>query len=111
MVFSHGGRFVDDKGVAAMAQANGGAQRRDAVGRRRRAEAQDHLPACVETGELNGLKAFGAGNHAFALLSRYRIRTLNDPKQSPIAGRVQQALMPAGPGAPTPPSAGCASTA
>ena len=51
---------------------------RAAVGRRRRAEAQDHLPACVETGELNGLKAFGAGNHAFALLSRYRIRTLND---------------------------------
>jgi multiple sugar transport system substrate-binding protein len=98
MVFSHGGRFVDDKGVAAMAQANGGAQRAlqwvaDAV--------QKHKiisPACVETGELNGLKAFGAGNHAFALLSRYRIRTLNDPKQSPIAGRVQQALMPAGPG-------------
>jgi multiple sugar transport system substrate-binding protein len=55
-------------------------------------------PACVEMGELNGLKAFGAGNHAFALLSRYRIRTLNDPKQSAIAGRVKQALMPAGPG-------------
>jgi multiple sugar transport system substrate-binding protein len=98
MVFSHGGRFVDDKGAAAMAQANGGAQRAlqwvtDAV--------QKHKiisPACVETGELNGLKAFGAGNHAFALLSRYRIRTLNDPKQSPIAGRVRQAMMPAGPG-------------
>jgi len=98
MVFSHGGRFVDDKGAAALAQANGGAQRAlqwiaDAV--------QKHKiisPASVETGELNGLKAFGAGNHAFALLSRYRIRTLNDAKQSPIAGRVRQAMMPAGPG-------------
>ncbi|GAC1605132.1 MAG: hypothetical protein NVS3B2_11310 [Ramlibacter sp.] len=98
MVFSHGGRFVDDKGAAALAQPNGGAQRAmqwiaDAV--------QKHKiisPACVETGELNGLKAFGAGNHAFGLLSRYRIRTLNDPKQSPAAGNVRQALMPAGPG-------------
>ena len=98
MVYSNGGRFVDDQGVAALAQPGGGAQKAlqwitDAV--------QKHKvisPACVETGELNGLKAFGAGNHAFALLSRYRIRTLNDPKQSPIAGRVRQALMPAGPG-------------
>jgi multiple sugar transport system substrate-binding protein len=98
MVYSNGGRFVDDKGMAALAQPNGGAQRAmqwvaDAV--------QKHKiisPACVETGELNGLKAFGAGNHAFALLSSYRIRTLNDPKQSAIAGRVRQALMPAGPG-------------
>lgn len=98
MVYSHGGRFVDDKGAAALAQPGAGAQRAlqwiaDAV--------QKHKiisPACVETGELNGLKAFGAGNHAFALLSRYRIRTLNDPKQSAIAGRVRQALMPAGAG-------------
>jgi multiple sugar transport system substrate-binding protein len=55
-------------------------------------------PACVEIGELNGLKSFTSGNHAFAMLGRYRIRTLNDPKQSQIAGRVKQALMPAGPG-------------
>jgi multiple sugar transport system substrate-binding protein len=97
MVFSNGGRFVDDKGVA-VAQSSPGTQHAlqwitDAV--------QKHKiisPACVETGELNGLKAFGAGNHAFALLSRYRIRTLNDPKQSPVAGKVRQALMPAGPG-------------
>ena len=98
MVYSHGGRFVDDKGMAALAQPNGGAQRAlqwiaDAVNKHKIIS-----PACVETGELNGLKAFGAGNHAFALLSRYRIRTLNDPKQSAIAGRVRQALMPAGVG-------------
>ncbi|MET4577277.1 extracellular solute-binding protein [Ottowia thiooxydans] len=98
MVYSNGGRFTDDQGAAAMADPKRGAQQAlqwvvDAV--------QKHKiisPACVETGELNGLKSFGSGNHAFALLSRYRIRTLNDPKQSAVAGRIKQALIPAGPG-------------
>lgn len=98
MVFSHGGRFTDDAGAALMADPKRGAQQAmqwvaDAVNKHKIIS-----PACVETGELAGLKAFGAGNHAFGLLSRYRIRTLNDPKQSPIAGRVRQAMMPAGPG-------------
>lgn len=98
MVYSNGGRFTDDSGAAVMADPKKGAQQAlqwivDAV--------QKHKiisPACVETGELNGLKSFGSGNHAFALLSRYRIRTLNDPKQSAVAGRIKQALIPAGPG-------------
>lgn len=98
LVYSNGGRFTDDSGAAVMAEPKKGAQQAlqwlvDAV--------QKHKiisPACVETGELNGLKSFGSGNHAFALLSRYRIRTLNDPKQSAIAGRVKQSLMPAGRG-------------
>ncbi len=97
MVYSHGGRFVDDAGNAVMQDPKKGAQQVlqwivDAV--------QKHKiisPACVELGELNGLKAFSSGNHAFALLGRYRVRTLNDPKQSQIAGHVKQALMPAGP--------------
>ncbi|MBU3649417.1 MAG: extracellular solute-binding protein [Limnohabitans sp.] len=98
LVFSNGGRFVDDAGVSVMADPKKGAQQAlqwvvDAVTKHKIIS-----PACVETGELNGLKAFGSGNHAFALLSRYRIRTLNDPKQSAIAGRVKQALMPAGVG-------------
>jgi len=98
MVFSNGGRFTDDNGVSVMADPKRGAVQAlqwvvDAVTKHKIIS-----PACVETGELNGLKAFGAGNHAFALLSRYRIRTLNDPKQAAIAGRVKQALMPAGPG-------------
>jgi multiple sugar transport system substrate-binding protein len=98
MVFSNGGRFTDDAGAAVMADPKRGAQQAmqwvvDAVNKHKIIS-----PACVETGELAGLKAFGAGNHAFGLLSRYRIRTLNDPKQSPIAGRVKQALMPAGAG-------------
>ena len=97
IVYSHGGHFVDESGNAVMQDPRKGAVQAlqwivDAV--------QKHKivsPACVELGELNGLKAFSSGNHAFALLARYRVRTLNDPKQSQIAGRAKQILMPAGP--------------
>ena len=97
LVFSHGGRFVDDAGAAVMQDKKKGAHEAltwivNAV--------QKHKvvsPACVEIGELNGLKSFTSGQHAFAMLGRYRVRTLNDPKQSSIAGRVKQAMMPAGP--------------
>ena len=97
LVFSHGGRFVDDSGAAVMQDKKKGAHEAltwivNAV--------QKHKivsPACVEIGELNGLKSFTSGQHAFAMLGRYRIRTLNDPKQSAIAPRARQALMPAGP--------------
>ena len=97
LVFSHGGRFVDDAGNAVMADPAHGAQGAmqwvvDAVNKHKIVS-----PACVETGELNGLKAFSSGNHAFGLIPRYRIRSLNDPAQSQIAGRVRQAMMPAGP--------------
>ena len=98
MVYSNGGGFVDPSGASIMSDPKKGALQAlqwvtDAVNKYKIIS-----PACVETGELNGLKSFGSGNHAFALLSRYRIRTLNDPKQSQIAGHVKQALMPAGPG-------------
>ena len=53
-------------------------------------------PSCVETGELAALKSFSAGQHAFALMPKYRLRTLNDPKQSQIAGKTKIALMPKG---------------
>lgn len=97
MVFSHGGRLVDDTGVAVMDDRRKGAREAltwvvDAVNKHKIVS-----PACVEIGELNGLKAFSSGQHAFAMLGRYRVRTLNDPKQSQIAGRVKQGLMPAGP--------------
>jgi multiple sugar transport system substrate-binding protein len=98
MVYSNGGRFVDDAGNAVMADPNRGAMKAlqwitDAVNKHKIVS-----PACVETGELNGLKSFTSGNHAFALLARYRVRTLNDPAQSQIAGHVKQCLMPMGPG-------------
>jgi multiple sugar transport system substrate-binding protein len=53
-------------------------------------------PSCVETGELAGLKSFSAGQHAFGLIPKYRLRTLNDPKQSQIGGNAMLALMPKG---------------
>ncbi|HEY8709028.1 MAG TPA: substrate-binding domain-containing protein, partial [Burkholderiaceae bacterium] len=93
LVFSNGGRFVDDNGVAVMADPKKGAAQAmqwvvDAVNKHKIVS-----PACVETGELNGLKSFTSGNHAFAMLARYRVRTLNDPTQSQIAGNARQALM------------------
>lgn len=98
MVFSHGGRFTDDNGDALMADSEQGCVSAlrwivDAV--------HEHgivNPGCVETGELQGLKAFAGGSHAFALLPKYRLRMLNDPEQSSIAGNAKQALMPAGEG-------------
>lgn len=98
LVFSNGGRFVDDAGNAVMNDPKKGAHQAmqwvvDAVNKHKIVS-----PACVEIGELNGLKSFTSGNHAFAMLGRYRVRTLNDPAQSQIAPNARQALMPAGPG-------------
>ncbi|MFA7413394.1 MAG: extracellular solute-binding protein [Rhizobium sp.] len=96
MVFSHGGRFTDDKGDSIMQEEKGGALSAlqwvvDAVSKHKIVSS-----GCVETGELAGLKAFASGNHAFALLPKYRLAMLNDPAQSQIAGRAKQALMPMG---------------
>jgi multiple sugar transport system substrate-binding protein len=98
MVYSNGGRFTDDDGNALMHHPDDGAVQAlqwivDAVHKH-----EIVSPGCVEIGELTGLKAFASGNHAFALEPKYRMRMLNDPKQSQIAGRCQQMLMPAGSG-------------
>jgi multiple sugar transport system substrate-binding protein len=95
LVFSHGGRFTDDNGDAVMQQPNGGAGAAltwlvDAV------KDRTLSASCVETGELAALKSFSSGQHAFALLPKYRLRTLNDPKQSQIAGNARLVLMPKG---------------
>jgi multiple sugar transport system substrate-binding protein len=97
LVFSHGGRFADDQGNPVMQEANGGALGAltwvtEAVHKHKIVS-----PSCVETGELAGLKSFSAGQHAFGLIPKYRLRTLNDPKQSQVAGNAQLALMPQGP--------------
>ena len=99
MVYSHGGRFTDEDGNAAMQSSTEGAVKAlqwvvDAVHKHKIVS-----PACVETGELTGLKAFASGNHAYALEPKYRMRMLNDPAQSQIAGRCKQVLMPKGEGA------------
>mgnify|MGYP003308438116 FL=1 len=97
-VNSQGGRLTDDKGMGVMDSASEGALKAlqwvvDEVHKHKIVS-----PACVETGELTGLKAFASGNHAFALEPKYRMRHLNDPKQSKIAGNVKQILMPKGNG-------------
>lgn len=94
LVYSHGGRFTNDSGDAAM--QDGGAVAAlnflvDAVHKHKVL-----APSCVETGELAGLKSFSSGQHAFALIPKYRLRTLNDPKQSQVAGNAKMALMPNG---------------
>jgi multiple sugar transport system substrate-binding protein len=96
MVYSHGGRFVDDRQSAVMHLAKGGALAPlkwivDAV----------HVhkivsPAAVTTGEVIGLKAVSSGAHAMAPLQENRLRMLNDPKQSQVAGKIKLALMPKG---------------
>ena len=96
MVYSHGGRFVDDKQNATMHLPNGGALAPlkwivDAVNTHKIVS-----PAAVTTSELTGLKAVAGGAHAITLLSENRLRMLNDPKQSQVAGKIKLALMPKG---------------
>ena len=95
-VYSNGGRFVDDKGDAVMKDPQGGAVTAlrwlvDAVQKHKILSS-----SCVETGELAVLKSFSSGEHAFTLIPKYRLRTLNDPAQSKIAGNAKIALMPKG---------------
>jgi len=94
LVFSHDGRLVDDGGKPAMLDAKTEAALQwlvDAV--------QKHKvlsPGCVQTGELEILKTASAGRAAFVLLPKYRLRVLNDPQQSQVAGKFKQAMMPMG---------------
>jgi multiple sugar transport system substrate-binding protein len=96
LVFSHGGHFTDDQGNAVMQDPTNGAVEAltmlvDCVDKDKTLS-----PSCVETGELAGLKSFLSGQHAFGLIPKYRLRTLNDPKQSQIAGHAKLVLMPKG---------------
>jgi multiple sugar transport system substrate-binding protein len=94
LVFSHGGRLTDDRGNAAMQEPGALA----ALKWLTEAIHTDKIlsPSCIETGELAALKAFSAGQNAFALLPKYRLRSLNDRAQSQIAGNAKLALMPKG---------------
>lgn len=53
-------------------------------------------PGVLETGEIAGLKAFSGGQAAFYLTGRYRLKDLNTPASSQVAGKVKLALMPRG---------------
>lgn len=96
MVFSHGGRFVDPQGAPVMSEPRRGAIEaatwiRDAIHTHKIIS-----PGAVETPEINGLRAMGAGQHAFGIIPTYRLRALNDPSQAPAAGKLRPALMPRG---------------
>ncbi|MGG5823460.1 ABC transporter substrate-binding protein [Falsiroseomonas sp. HW251] len=96
LTFSFGGRFVDERGEPVMADAIRGAVR---AARFLREAIHTHRilsPGAVETAEVNGLRAFGTGAHVFAIIPTYRMRALNDPSQSPAAGKIRVALMPKG---------------
>ncbi len=94
LVFSHGGRMVDDAGKPVMQDAKAEAALQWLVD----AVQKDKIlsPGCVQTGELEVLKTASAGRAAFVLLPKYRLRVLNDPQQSQVAGKFKQALMPMG---------------
>ena len=84
LVFSHGGRLVDDAGGAVMQDAKTEAALTwlaDAVQKHRIVS-----PGCVQIGELEILKSASAGRAAFVLLPKYRLRVLNDPAQSQSPG-------------------------
>lgn len=94
LVFAFGGRFVDDDGNSVLADPDGGA-----VAALKWVQDAIHThgivsPGAVSTQEIAGLKAFGSGQHAFAVIPRYRIRPLNSPEESQVAGKVRLSLMP-----------------
>ncbi|HYF75559.1 MAG TPA: extracellular solute-binding protein [Symbiobacteriaceae bacterium] len=96
MTYSRGGSLFSQENDALFDQAGGPAEAAlqwmvDAVHTHKVTN-----PAAVETGELAALKAMQAGQASFILLGRYRLSSLNDPKQSQIAGKARQAMMPSG---------------
>ena len=96
MVYAHGGRLVSDGGEAVLQDPQAGAV--STLNWLSNAVGKDQIlsPGCVQTGELEVLKTASAGKAAFVLLPKYRLRLLNDPKQSQAAGKFRQALMPMG---------------
>lgn len=96
LAFSFGGSFVDQAGTSVMGEPNGGAVR---AARWLHEAIHKHKilsPGAVETVELNGLRAFGSGAHAYTIEPTYRMRGLNDPAQASAAGKIRPALMPKG---------------
>ncbi len=96
LAYAFGGRFVREDGSAAMADAEAGVLSmldflRDAMRGHRILSAFAH-----ETAEPDVTEAMAEGEHVFALLPGYRLRTLNDPRQSRTAGDLRVALMPRG---------------
>jgi multiple sugar transport system substrate-binding protein len=96
LVYSRGGRLFDDRLEPVFDRADSPAL--EAL--RWLIEAKDKHrilnPGTLETSEVSGLKAMSGGQAAFWLTGRYRLRDLNTPASSQVAGKVKLALMPRG---------------
>ena len=51
-------------------------------------------PASLIWGEIDLVKSFGAGNHAFTFINKYNLAELNNPGVSKLAGQFSIALFP-----------------
>jgi multiple sugar transport system substrate-binding protein len=96
VAFSFGGRFALDDGTPVMHDPARGVTQalkwlQDAIHVHKIAS-----PASANQNEIPGLRAFSSGSHAFGIIPRYRIRSINDPAQSQIPGKARIALMPTG---------------
>jgi multiple sugar transport system substrate-binding protein len=96
VAFSFGGKFAAPDGKPVMADAKLGTAAglqfiQDAIHKHKIVN-----PGAPTTNEIPGLRAFSAGAHAFGVIPRYRIRSINDPSQSQIPGKARIALMPRG---------------
>lgn len=96
LVFSHGGRCVDDDGRAVMADAERGCIPAIRFLRNAMTQAAILSPESPRIAEMDVLEAMSEGEHAFCLLPSYRLPILNDASGSAVAGKIRAALIPRG---------------
>jgi multiple sugar transport system substrate-binding protein len=94
LVYSRGGRFFDDKLEPVFDSAGSAAM--EALQWLVEAKDKHRIlnPGTLETNEIAGLKVFSGGQAAFWLTGRYRLKDLNTPESSQVAGKVKLGLMP-----------------
>ncbi|NGM20501.1 extracellular solute-binding protein [Roseomonas stagni] len=96
LVYAFGGRHVDADLDPTMQQQDRGAVRamrflQDALHRHAVLPATARLQS-----EADVLDGMSEGDFAFCLAPSYRLRQLNDPAQSAVAGAIRMAMMPRG---------------
>lgn len=94
LVYSRGGRLFDDKVEPVFDRSDSAAM--DTLQWLIEAKEKHKIlnPGTIEIGEIAGLKAFSAGQAAFYLTGRYRLKNINTPAESQVAGKVKLGLMP-----------------
>lgn len=96
LVYSRGGRLFDDRSEPVFDRPDSPAL--EALHWLIEAKDKHRIltPGTLETGEIAGLKAFSAGQAAFYLTGRYRLKDFNTPASSQVAGKIKMGLMPRG---------------